>query len=290
MKKAFSLSITLWMTAALIAGSVFFIKINKQNLSIASKLKNKLTASIETESNLALIKYYSATGEFEKHYIKNNTLKLLPKQLLIDATPFTFNHSTITLQDTSGLINTFFPDEPLYRLVEMRKEHNYHIVKNSIEDWLDKDSLSNINGAEEYFYKQNNRGYLPRNRSFLSHYAELTLIRGFEGLNLKKYLTYVPSYGVNPYTMNIPTLMLTYGITKQDAQLLIKTKKRDIENFEKIFNQIEKKYFDPFEQSLSYSKTLQITISTTIKGATYSSSTLIDFDNFIQLYHDSINF
>lgn len=290
MKKAFSLSITLWITAALIAGSVFFIKINKENLSISSKLKNKLTATIETKSNLALIKYYAATGEFERHHLNNNTLHLLPEQLLTDATPFTLNHSTITLQDTSGLINTFFPGEELYHLVETKKENSYYIVKDSTEDWLDKDSLYRRNGAEEYFYKKNNRGYIPRNGEFLSHYAELTLIRGFEGLNIEKYLAHTPSYGINPYTMNTLMLMVNYGMSEQDAKLLIKTKERDIENFEKVFSKIEKKYFKPFEQTLSYSKTLKIHISTTIKDATYSSTPIIDFNRFIQLYHDSTNF
>jgi hypothetical protein len=151
-RKAFSLSITLWMSAALIAGSVYFLKINKENVTIASSLDDKLLSSIEMYSTLELLKHYLILGKFDKNKIKIGKQQFFPFSLPIDSTPFKYKHSTIMLQDTAGLINTMYPYPVApYAIKILKGEEQFEIANDSLLDWIDSNDFHKVNGAEHFF-------------------------------------------------------------------------------------------------------------------------------------------
>jgi len=284
MRKAFSLSITLWISAALMAGAIYFIKITKQNIVISSSLQDKLQSSIELYSTSELLKYYLILGKCEFNKIKNKNQSLFPKSLPIDATPFKHGNSTITIQDSGGLLNTMYPQSFLPKATRILNENNYAIVKDSLDDWLDTNSFYKINGAEKYYYKDRKCKYEPRNSKYLYHSSELDNIRGFKDLNLSNQFIHSFIYGLNYYTMSELVLQIKYNISKEDAKVLVKARRNNINDYTYMFNRVEKVIEDPLEDTLSYSKVFKVTIVTTVNNATSSLVALVDYKNNINLY------
>jgi len=284
MRKAFSLSITLWISAALMAGAIYFLNVNKQNLKIASSLQDKLLTSIELDSTMELLKYYIALGKISKNRILNNNQNILPISLPIDGSKFKYMNSLISIQDIDGLLNTMYSQDILsaIKILNIKK---YKIAKDSLNDWLDTDKFHNRNGAEARYYERNHKIYKPRNNEYIYHYNELDNIRGFKDINLTN-LVHTPKYGLNCYTMSELTLRVRYGISKSDAKLLVSVRKNSLKKFKKLFDKVDKKINDPLISLISHSKTLKINITTKINNATTSTTLLIDFRSNINLYLD----
>jgi general secretion pathway protein K len=96
-------------------------------------------------------------------------------------------------------------------------------------DWLDKDNLKRLNGAEADYYKKEKLAYRPRNDEFAS-VDEIRLIKGFTDLftevDLNEVLTLWgdASGQVNPNVATKETLMILPGMTEELANKLIKAR------------------------------------------------------------------
>jgi len=289
-REAFSLSITLWISAALMAGSLYFIKTNKENLKVAIKLQDKLTAKVELESTVEILKYYILLGKLEKNKIINKNQTILPPKLPIDATPFKYKNSTIKIQDTAGLLNTMYIQGYIKRMFSALNVTQSAIAIDSLDDWLDKDDFKRLNGAERFYYQEQHKHYSARNQPYLYAMDEINDIRGFENIQLEKSnFVHALEVGYNYYTMKPFVLAVLYGIDLKSAKLLVKQRNKNITAFESSFAKIEKDYIDELVGStLVYSTVLKVTISTTINQAKTSKSFLIDMQKNIILYLDDV--
>lgn len=286
MRKGFSLAITLWLSTALIAGAIYFISINKENVRISHQLLNKLQSSIETQETLALLKYAIASGTFDKNIIQNHTISLLPKKLPIDSTPFQYKHTTIQLQDTGGLINTMYAQYLVPETLKLFYPNRYIIAKNSLDDWLDTNSFYRLNGAEKSYYQEQGRHYTPRNQNYLYHSDELYNIRGFQDIPFEKSLIHTIHNGYNPYTMSSLILQATYHLSKKEADILIHLRQENLESFRKKLVKFKQKLHLDSLPELTYSKIIRITLRTTYQKATTTITAIIDFQTGTNLYLD----
>ena len=284
-KNAFSLSITLWITAALMAGAIYFIGVNRQNLYISSQLNDKLAASLELQSTFELLKYYIYLGTYSYNKIINKEQNLLPKSLPIDSTPFKYKNSTIQLQDSGGLLDTMHIQSYISNLEVFQNRIEEQVAKNSIKDWLDKDSFSSINGAETFYYTAKGCRYRTRNKPFLYYTDELNIIRGCQDiLNSKENFIHSVKWGLNPYTMSKQVLKTIFQLSENDVKIVLDIRKNDITRFRKKLYELKPEVLRTMELFLIYSNVLKITITTKINKATVSKTFFLDFNSDTILY------
>ncbi len=94
------------------------------------------------------------------------------------------------------------------------------------QDWIDKDDLKRLNGAEKEYYRKQNPPYAPRNGP-LQSVNELALIKGFEqAFENYDYTQAFTLYGVkrpqvNPNIANKATLLLIPDMTEEFADKII---------------------------------------------------------------------
>lgn len=142
---------------------------------------------------------------------------------------------TLTMQDSSGLINVFKVPRPLlknlFEYYGFPKEKT-DVVMDSLWDWMDADDFIRPAGAETDFYLKN-YGYKPANR-LLDSTDELLLVRGMDKDTYNKVGKWfdfsVVNQGVNPNVMPIEVFHLFRGLSDQSIQLILQ--KRDTQTFE----------------------------------------------------------
>lgn len=93
------------------------------------------------------------------------------------------------------------------------------------QDWLDRDDLKRLNGAEKDYYASLDPPYRPRNGS-LETVEELLLIKGFarafEGVNLHAAFTvYGTHTKVNPNLATAETLRLLPGLDEEAINIIL---------------------------------------------------------------------
>jgi general secretion pathway protein K len=96
------------------------------------------------------------------------------------------------------------------------------IIIDSLLDWVNKGSLSRINGAKDAYYKAEGKPYTARNYS-MQYKEEFSFVRGMDRDLYKKiarYVTLLPSAGFNPNTASIEVLMAYLNISRDSAQTL----------------------------------------------------------------------
>jgi len=288
MKPAFSLSISLWISAVLIAISVYFISVSKKNIQNSLRLNKKLEVYLKAKSALETVKFYVGTGEFKNYYIKNR-LPNLPDKLFLDSTPLETNNTTIILQDTSGLINLMYPNlDIINKLLKNKKIKNRQILVDSLVDWLDKDDLESINGAESLFYISNRYNYTPRNSNFLAFKDEVKNIRGwlFEYGKVCNYFVFVPRGTYNFTTMPKILLKIKYNLPDDAIDQIFELKKNyQTDEIFKIFHNSKEK-FDALVDLPYPSKIVNIKIKSAQNNISYTINETIDFENYTLLYKE----
>jgi general secretion pathway protein K len=112
------------------------------------------------------------------------------------------------------------------------------------QDWVDRDDLIRLHGAEKDYYQQQKPPYLPAN-SPLESVEELTLIKGFSDVFSSVDITdvfsiYGSSQKLNPNTASKSALLLIPGITEALAEDIIKQRKqlpfKSISQFHNLFS------------------------------------------------------
>jgi len=284
MRKAFSLLITLFITFSLLALSTYFLLVSKKTLNNTLLLNTKLNTFLESKSYFEKIKFYLGSGEYKNYYVINN-LKGFPKKLRIDSFEYDFNNTKIILQDGAGLINLMYPNMKILKKL-INDENISNILIDSFEDWLDKDDLSRLNGAESYYYISHHYHYIPRNSNFIAYLDELKDIRGWYKKYeiLKKYFIFYEGGNYNFTTMPLKILEEKYDISTDNAKLIQKYKK----NFDskKIFA-IFRKYGNNIDPNVDLpfpSRIVKINILTTDKSVVNQIKVIVDFNKNLNLY------
>jgi hypothetical protein len=281
-RKAFSLSITLWISAALMSGAIYFLQISKENIKITSQLNDKLDAKLEMISTLSLVHHYLIQGKFHYNYILIPSQKYFGNKLPIDSTPIKYKNSTISIQDAGGLINTLNQSDTIPYLIKTNTSHKQFIIfRDSLLDWLDTNSFKRLNGAEKYYYTSIGCNYSARSQNFIYFYDELYNIRGFENIDLNKTnIIHSSSTSFNPYVMSESVLQTIFRLKPNLAHKLILDRKKDL----KLFTSNLYAYSASKDYSVFIDKTFKITITTTINHTTTSYSEVINLPKNIIEY------
>ncbi len=285
-KKGFALALTLWIVAMMSLASVLFLSYGKKVVQNSRHLETKLEVTLEVESFLELLKFYGATAKIVKNRIVNKNLKELfpsfPVSLPIDSTKITWKNKIFYLQDTSGLIN-ITDIEAISNFInyENRLKDKKAIIQDSIEDWLDKDRITHLNGAEDAFYQSYK--YNSRGNNYFAHIEEISLLRGMIDLNqstLDRLFSKIYIFkrsSRNILTMDMEVLGHIYNFNQNELTQLKKARIKDIDTFERLFYYFIGNKFNFEIDSFMPSGAIIITISVTDKNITKEVTTLVDF-------------
>lgn len=140
----------------------------------------------------------------------------------------------VYISDESGKINVnkiteetkenFVKFLTAYKLLEMTAE----TITDSILDWLDKDDLHHINGAEKDYYATFPEPYEPKNGPFES-LEELTLVKGVTPLIFELLRDHLTIYGAGKINVNFASkevLLSVPAITEEIAKAIVKYRKK----------------------------------------------------------------
>lgn len=246
-QKGFALTFTIWIVAILSLLAALYLNYGKSTVSKSGKLKEKLLMSIEAESMVELLKFYMATGKFIENRVENRLLSevvpSLPPQIPIDSSVIRWGQNTISLQDSAGLIS-LYDTKAVAKYFANGTYKKYGIIKDSLQDWLDIDDFTNLNGAERTFYKQAGKKYTARNGKYFASLEELTLIKGIYDINLSKqielqeHLVLSDKIQYNLFTLQNNVLQSKYNLTLSEMEQLQKVKAKGLEAFRLLFNSL----------------------------------------------------
>ncbi len=286
-RDAFSLALTLWIVAILTLLAILYLDYGRKVVLKSKQLQTKLQVIIKNESAIELIKFYGATGFFVENRIENSLLKPIikdiPTKIYIDSTKIVWDNSTITLQDSAGVID--MRDNSMIAEYIAKSKEKEVIIKDSIVDWYDTNDFTHLNGAESEFYIRNDRGYRPRNESYISSVDELLLVRGLYDLSkeekerLLSNLVISDKFGYNILTLKRDILKSRYGLTENDIEQLEKVRKNSSSAFMSLFFSLSKKSIDMEIDSTLPSGILDIEIITSINNIKKRTEVLINFQS-----------
>ncbi|MEA2019441.1 MAG: type II secretion system protein GspK [Campylobacterota bacterium] len=284
-KKAFALSIVLWIVAALLVGVAALTVFSKDSVHLSEKLNNKLLTQLKVENILESLKFYIITADYDNNSLINKTLISFPKKLIVDGRWYNIDKTTkISIHDTSGLLNIrTYPTKYIASMIttDKQKQIRYTII-DSIADWRDKNHIVELNGAEQSTYKlKKGLKYKVRNTMAIQDVEELKLIHGIDKLEqkqwnkFKKYLYYGRTSSINLALLDKKNISFLLGISQSYAQTLVNIRKDDINEFKQIISKLPK-YNDDL-MSFGLSKQFRIEIQATINNAKTILTTIIDF-------------
>jgi len=270
MKKAYALSIVLWLVAAMGAITLFLSTFAKERIAIATGIENKLKATLQAEEMLDLIFFYGSTGQFYLNQINNTQMKdlNLSDKLSIDGRKLSINHSKVELTDGGALYHLLFP----YTQIIAKELNNEYIIKDSIYDWMDDDIFMKLNGAEDDYYRQiSDDGYEARDKRAIQDVSELYLIKGINKAKLhsiKDDFLYTWSMRSNLVTINPQRLQYILNIPQVAMEEIIMLKE---ENLIEFISTINSQYSNSEDFHYLYgfipSKSLRVTIKSTAGNA-----------------------
>jgi len=285
-KKGFSLALTLWIVAIMSLASVLYLSYAKKVVQKTKLLNQKLQLTFDTESTIELLKFYIATGYFERYNIRNSTINsifpTLPNTLLIDGTKEPFDNRTVILQDSAGVININDTDAIANYFTHSNSIENKSIITDSIKDWLDLDEFVLLNGAESSYYRNQKYAYKPRNELYFASIDEIFLVRGLVDYNLTKQQNYnnlivSDLTSRNLLTMDMNLLQKIYGFTQNEIEQLKDAKKEDINLFLSMFYRFNAQNIN-WERDGSFpSNILKIRVLSSNKNIKKDISLIINF-------------
>jgi len=194
------------LAAVILAIGLSFIWLVKEHIRSSEGLRDKAEAIIKTRSAYDTLIYLMLTGQIteNKMLVAQSGITDL-KAIPLDGSEVMISDGVfIRVQDSNGRLSllTLSPDA-LQKLVSNETDPaRAAIFMDSFLDWIDRDDLARINGAEAPYYRSHGFSYAPRNYD-LQYIEELTLIRGVDADIYKRIspsLTILPNTGFNPNT------------------------------------------------------------------------------------------
>lgn len=180
------LIIVLVLMIVAISLALYAISLSRDMLATSQQLLDKLQAKIETGSIFEKIIYIGNTGKFSSWNVENMSGNTeFPLLLNLRNTPFMAGNSQVRLQDSAGRLGLWtIKTDYLKGMLRKSglKAGEIETAVDSFLDWSDEDDLKHLNGAESYFYRnEQSKKYQPRNDSFIQAVDELALIKGWSG-------------------------------------------------------------------------------------------------------------
>jgi len=292
-KNAFALAIVIWIVAALLLGIAFIMNLAKDNLKITENLDEKLQTHLETLSFLEVLKYAMITSNYDSQSILlQESLPFdLPKQLILDGRKYNIGKNIeFSLQDSSGQLSVFHPNFELIARFTTDDREKYFTIKDSIWDWIDKDNIVRLNGAESSFYKfKRSVSYGPRNYSAIQSMDELQLINGLYDLDkkewdkVKSFMSIEGSPSLNVVLMKKKLLKKLLNLNSTEIDIIEAYKKTDIKKFYREMGTLGS--FD--NEFMGYALSFLIDVNLTIKKG-ISATHLESIIGFKEIQNDKI--
>jgi len=181
-RDGFALAMVLWISAILMAATLFLLGNYKKSVNYAVALNDKLEAEIKADSYIVQFNYYALTGKFFHQYIENK-LKGFPKKLSLLQTKIQLDkNTTLILRSGGDMLHMYALSPSIVNTMMQNHTHSRENFKDAYQDWIDLDNMPLLNGAEGGYY-QANTAYNVSNMGTIQHPEELFLIKGFQDLN-----------------------------------------------------------------------------------------------------------
>ena len=247
-KKAFALSIVLWIVAALLFGIATLSVLSKDTFSLTKGVNSKLKTQLMAEDVLEALKFYVITADYTHRSLINNNLSdfdyIFPNEMILDNRWYKVGENIqIRIMDTSAMLN-ILKTSPQTIGTLSTTEHNRqkrYVINDSITDWKDKDNSVSLNGAEESRYRAiKGVKYKIRNSAAIQHVQELKLINGIDSMdedewqNLKNRLYYGNGNVANLTLADSKYMAYLLGINESEAEALADSREVDLEKFVKF--------------------------------------------------------
>lgn len=292
-KKAFALSITMWIVASLMFAAVIVLRFAKDELKISKELNNKLEVQMMTQNILEVLKFYIFTADSTSISLKdtllNGAIYNIPKEIVLDGREYNLSKGiSISLRDTSGLINVFSGPSNFIASTLTKDNILRNRLIDTLDDWRDKDDIPKINGAEQYGYDIKNKGGLlkVRNSNSIQDIDELSLIKGFEKIDFKLIqdnLYYGESGMVNLALINNPSYLgVLLNLSYQESLNLLHLREDSLTEFIKRVSSYST--FNDMYMGFSPKKQFLVTIKAQKGRAKSILNVTIDFSFFDRPY------
>ncbi len=251
LQTGFVLVAALWLLAILTIAASFFALWTQNVVTIIQSRQNDIQGEIDILSTKANLMYLLSTQRFTiagltipdalpdfiaSDNIWDNEPTVLPvgKEIRLDDTVYHgYGNAFFALQDEGGLINLNLANNPvLSRLLEeLGIQYKLHAgLIDKLKDYLDRDDLHRINGAEAYHYEK--QGLPPPTNRYLYYQTEVQNILDWSKHEVLwqnqqfKQLTHI-WLAARPNINTAPELVLraAYNITAESAKRIIQVRK-----------------------------------------------------------------
>lgn len=182
-KNGFALAVSIWISAILVASTLFILSMYKKGVDNASELEDKINSYLMLDGAVDRFIFFAKTGVFEKNYIMNE-LEKFPEKLKFGDSNQTFGEGVfVNIVSADELISVYGSDTGKINHLLNYVLQNKKDYENVIKDWIDDDDLENLNGAEKNYYFLKHALYEPSNMQVLQHPEELFLIKGLDAIS-----------------------------------------------------------------------------------------------------------
>ena len=188
MKKGFALATVLWISAILMASTLYLLSMYKKSVNNAESLNNKLQAELLSDTYIDRLTFFALTGEFKENYI-TNTLKGFKAKIYINNKFQKIDDNiSIKLKSCGEMLSVYGAD------ISFLEHLMHYYTKEALNykepylDWIDIDSNMHLNGAENLFYNQFQ--YTTSNRGIIQHPEELFLLKILNNRQSNKKIRY----------------------------------------------------------------------------------------------------
>lgn len=204
-----SVTILLAMIAAVILTiGLGFNWLVKEHIRTSESLREKTAAIIKARSAYDTLIYLLLTGQIMEKEVRFEEREVTSlRSLPLDWTEVMISEGVfVRVQDSNGRLSltTANPDA-LRRLVTNESDASTGaVVMDSFLDWIDRDDMARVNGAEKQYYEGQGLPHAPRNHE-VQYLGELRFIRGMNDYLYKRLCTSVTvlqTTGFNPNTAN----------------------------------------------------------------------------------------
>jgi len=182
-RKAFALAMVLWISAILMASTIYLLGMYKKSVTNAQDLNDKLVAELNCDSYIDRLKFYALTGRYSQNYVQND-LEGFPSTLVLNNTFKNLDENVSIRLRSGGQMLSFYDSNilTLNHLIHFytKDRLNYN---DPYQDWLDLDSNSLLNGAENGYYFTFTKQYSCSNIGVIQHPEELFLIKNFKDID-----------------------------------------------------------------------------------------------------------
>ena len=194
------------LAAVILALGLSFNWLVKEHIRSSEGLRDKAEAIIKARSAYDTLIYLMLTGQVTENKILIDQSGITDlKSIPLDGSEVMISDGVfVRAQDSNGRLSlTTLNSDALKRLVSNEADPaKAAIFMDSFQDWIDRDDLARVNGAEAPYYRSHGFAYAPRNYD-LQYMEELTLIRGVDAELYKRIspsLTILSNTGFNPNT------------------------------------------------------------------------------------------